>query len=134
MKTFFRIIFLSLLICTTIIGCKEKTDPSAPTPVPPEGYVRQSYDIHGLTFEDGCARVYGLVLNTGTLDIAYIGFTVELCDRQNNVLYEKRYETVLYDVIIPGDCFPFNCIFENVFDEDIAIIASVRIGDFVWTP
>lgn len=120
---------LIFLFCT---ACGTGGD-AAPTPTP-EDFIRQSYDIEGIIVEDGEARVWGLVLNTGTLDIAYIGFTVELCDSRGNALYEQRYETTLHEALVPGDCWPFNCVFEKIYDEDASAIVKVRIGTFVWTP
>ncbi len=128
------LIYTVLLSALMLAGCGKKDELPQPTPEPAEGYVRQSYDIEGLVIEDGQARVYGLVLNTGTLDIAYIGFTVELCDSRGNMLYEQRYETTLHAAVVPGDSYPFNCVFPKIYDEDAGAIAKVRIGDFVWTP
>lgn len=133
MKTIYRICALFLALAA-LCGCKRQQEMPEPTPVPPEGFVRQSYDIQGLVIEDGEARVYGLVLNTGTLDLAYIGFDVELCDSRGNMLYEQRCDITLYEAVVPGDSYPFNCVFPKVYDEDAAAISRVRIGDFVWTP
>ena len=134
MKRLVRITCFLLPVFVFFAGCYKKEIIPEPTPVPSEGYIRQSYDIHGLSLEDNRACVYGLVLNTGTLDIAYIGFSIELCDSRGNVLYEQRYESVLYETIVPGDCFPFNCVFDHVFEDDADAIASVRIGNYVWKP
>lgn len=133
MKTFLCITLAALLALLPLFGCSP-LHPKEPeqTPVPEGGYIRQSYDIQGLVFADGGARVYGLVLNTGTLDIAYIGFNVELCDSRGNMLYEQRCDIVLYEAVVPGDSYPFNCVFEEIFVEDEAAIYYVRIGDFLW--
>jgi hypothetical protein len=74
------------------------------------------------------------VLNTGTLDLAYIGFTVALCDSRGNALYEKFVGITLYEPVVPGDVFPFNCVFEHVFEEDSTAVTNVRIDDFIWQP
>ncbi|MDO4572300.1 MAG: hypothetical protein Q4C13_02940 [Clostridia bacterium] len=131
MKTIF--FYICLLLCLALSGCG-RDEPPAPSPVPEEGFVRQSYDIQGLLIEGGEARVWGLVLNTGTLDIAYIAFDVQLLDGSNNTLYVERYETTLYEAVVPGDSYPFNCVFPNIFEEDAETIAKVRIGELVWRP
>ena len=123
-----------LLFCFAFsFGCGQRQEPD-PTPVPEEGFIRQSYDIQGLVYEDNEARVFGLVLNTGTLDIAYIGFTVQLCDSRGNALYEKFVGITLYEALVPGDVYPFNCIFERLFEEDAAVITSVCIDGYTWQP
>jgi hypothetical protein len=51
-----------LLACTILIGlvfslgCRQSQEP-LPTPVPEDGFIRQSYDIQGLLFENDQARV-----------------------------------------------------------------------------
>lgn len=129
-RLFCALFALLLLICA---GCGGLSGSAGPSPTP-EDFIRQSYDIEGLLVEDGEARVWGLVLNTGTLDIAYIGFTVELCDSRGVMLYEQRYETTLHEALVPGDCWPFNCVFQKIYDEDADSIAKVRIGTFTWVP
>ena len=130
----FLLVISALLLCPAVFsGCGRSRAPE-PTPVPAEGFIRQSYDIQGLAFDDDEARVFGLVLNTGTLDIAYIGFTVELCDNFGNALYEQFVGITLYEALVPGDVYPFNCIFEHIYEEDAVSITGVRIGSFIWQP
>ena len=131
----FLLVGAAFLLCLVVFtGCGQQRRTPEPTPMPAEGFIRQSYDIQGLVFEDGGARVFGLVLNTGTLDIAYIGFTVQLCDSIGNELYAQFVGITLYEALVPGDVYPFNCIFERIYEEDAAAITSVRIGSFLWQP